>query len=522
MRRYSWLYALILIVAFVLRAHQLTDYPPAINTDEAVNVIDGFQIARSGSFPLYEEDQGRPEPLYQLLMAAVTVAWGSSVWGMRLASVFLSLLTVAVIGWVTRLALRDLPATTRHVSAAGAMIALTVMIGDLTLSRTLYRTNLELLCVLLSMGFVLRALGSLRRRDFILGGIFGGLVLYTYTSGWAFPLGFAGLGITLILFQRRQWRRWLPGMLLFTLCAAVIAAPVVFLALTHPRAVFGRAQDVLGGGGNIIELILPAVRQFYQAGDVNPEYNVAAAPILSATFLPLFLIGLAGLIARLRTPSALFLLTLLAVFNLPVVLSNEIPHGLRVASEYVIVAIIIAVGIAMIFTLAKYLPLLRADPLRLRVALLALIALLLLHGQFAWGIYRDFWQHPDASPLWKAYGLRLDHNEWFFRTDREDFARWLNAQTTPILLPVDELQQANTRTWVLPTYPTVTTAGADFRLPPQTTLMIPWSLELGDTMTATTSFALLDHGVITLLPPLASATHDQLISLLPGGTPISR
>src|SRR6185295_1535233 len=157
LRRYSRLYALILIVAFVLRAHQLTVYPPAVNTDEAVNVIDGFQIARSGSFPLYEEDQGRPEPLYQVLMAVATAAWGSSVWGMRLVSVFLSLLTISAVGWVVRLALRDLPTTTRHISAAGAMIALTVMIGDLTLSRTLYRTNLELLCILLSMGFVLRA-----------------------------------------------------------------------------------------------------------------------------------------------------------------------------------------------------------------------------------------------------------------------------------------------------------------------------------------------------------------------------
>ena len=72
------------------------------------------------------------------------------------------------------------------------MIALTVMISDLTLNRSLFRPNLQLLCVVLCVGFVLRALHSRRRRDFILGGIFAGLNLYTYTSAWAFPLGFIG------------------------------------------------------------------------------------------------------------------------------------------------------------------------------------------------------------------------------------------------------------------------------------------------------------------------------------------
>jgi hypothetical protein len=522
LRHYTWFYAFILIAAFVLRAHQLTHYPPAINTDEAVNVIDAFHIIHTGNFPLYEEDQGRPEPLYQLVLAGGVALWGSSVWGMRLISIFLSLLTIATLGWVTRQVLRDLPDHTRHIGAAGAMIALTVMIGDLTLSRTLFRTNLELLCGLLSMGFVLRALASLRRRDFILGGLLGGLVLYTYTSGWAFPIGFIGLGITLLLFQRRQWRRWLPGMLLLTVCAAVIVAPVVFLALTYPRAVFGRAQSVLGGRGSMIDLALRAARQFFEAGDANPEYNVGNAPIISAAFLPLFLIGLAALFARIRTQSSLFLLCLLVAFNLPVVLSNELPHGLRVASEYVIVATIIGVGIGIIFTAFRYVPLLRTDPARVRVALLALISLMLLHGQFAWNLYQDFWQQPGDWQLWKVYGYTLNHNEWFFRADRDDFAHWLNAQTTPILIPVDELQEATTRTWLLPTYPTVITAGDDFRLPAQTKLVIPWSLPLNDYMTETTSYALLSNGVITLLPPLAQPTHAALISLMAGGEPISR
>src|SRR3954469_24019749 len=115
LRQFTWFYVLILLTAFVLRVHQLAAYPPGVTDDEAVNVIDGFNIARTGNFPLYEEDQGRPEPLYQIVMAVATAAWGSSVWAMRLVSVFLSLATIAALGWVTRLVLRDLPSSTRHI-----------------------------------------------------------------------------------------------------------------------------------------------------------------------------------------------------------------------------------------------------------------------------------------------------------------------------------------------------------------------------------------------------------------------
>ncbi len=110
-----------------------------------------------------------------------------------MVSVFLSLLTVASVCWVTAVALHDLPLPVRRLGALTAAIALAVMIGQLTLSRTLFRANLELLVVALSSGFALHAVSAYRLRDALLAGLFCGLSLYTCTAAWVFPPTFTFL-----------------------------------------------------------------------------------------------------------------------------------------------------------------------------------------------------------------------------------------------------------------------------------------------------------------------------------------
>src|SRR5258708_28932811 len=84
----------VLLLAFFLRVAQRNTYPPGMSSDEATSAIDAQQIAHKGVYPLYE-DFGRPEPLYQILLAVSTFFFGSSIFAARLFSVFVGTLTVA-------------------------------------------------------------------------------------------------------------------------------------------------------------------------------------------------------------------------------------------------------------------------------------------------------------------------------------------------------------------------------------------------------------------------------------------
>ena len=515
---YLWLYVVILLIGFALFAHRLDDYPPAVSNDEAVNSIDAVHLARTGNFPMYEEHNGRVEPLYRIFLAWGT-PWGYTVWGQRLAGVFMNLLNIAAVGWTVRQALRDLDTDARHIAAAVAMIALVSMLTYMTVSRSLYRANAGFVMLSLSIGFVLAGLHGGRWRDFVLGGAFGGVAFYTYTAMLVYPLGFAGLGLTLILFHRAQWRVWVRGMVLVAVTAAIVISPILYLAATYPRALFGRAEIVSGEQQSIDRQrqIQQVIGQFYAVGDENPQYNVALAPILNQLWLPVFVLGLVALVMRLRTYAALFLLLLLIVFILPVLLAEEATHALRVSSVYVIVPVIIGVGAGSVVAWAQVLSKRRLTrPIALGIAG-GLVLVLAQQSISNWRIYQAYWDDPTQWKQWDIHGVTLDHNEWFFRTDRRALGAWISAQDTPLLVPTDELRTPTTRLWLFEDYPRVVTADESATLPPDTRLLVSWALERGDYRTATRDYALLHDGTITLLPPLSQATHADLLRLLDTG-----
>lgn len=516
------LLALVFVVAFFLRTHALDAYPKGISNDEAVNVIDGFHIAQSGVAPAYE-DRGRPEPLYRIVLAVGMSFFGDTVWAARFTGALLNLLTIAAVYWFTVELLHDTGKATRRTAGLLAVMALTVMLGHITFSRALYRAIPQLLFVALSAGFVLRGLRTYRWRDFALTGVFGALALYVYPAAFFYPPALIMLGIALFLFRLRTWKTWLPRMALAALVAVVIASPLLVLFLSNSQAVLGRVQAVSGeeqAGLSQRDMTL-MVSQFLSTGDENPQYNVALAPVVPPFLQAFFVLGLLALLIRLRKPGSLFVLSMLLLFTIPALASNEITHGLRISSEYIVVPVIIGSGLALLLSL---LPVKRWPRLNwlYGLAMLGILGGLAYGAATAWATYRDYWEHPEGWKQWQVFGLTLDHNEWFFRTDRREFAAWIAAQDTPLLIPQQELNQAQTRSWLLEAFPRVTTASGVFSLPDDTRLVVPWSIGHGDLLRDSRHYALLHEGEITLLPPLSEETHAALLAVLDDGQELLR
>ena len=140
--------------------------------------------------------------------------------------------------------------------------------------------------------------------------------------------------------------RWLIG------GYAVVALPMLVVAVTEPVAYFGRSLQTSplnpdNGGGFGIGHLLHVAGMFTVAGDPNPRHNAGALPMLG---WPLGLVALAGVRrawrARATVPAASLLLIGGAVFLIPPTLAVEggAPHFLRSVGMAPFVAGMVGMG----------------------------------------------------------------------------------------------------------------------------------------------------------------------------------
>jgi hypothetical protein len=506
----------VLLLAFWLRLQKLDVYPPGLSNDEAVNAIDAFHFGRTGNFPLYE-DPNRPEPLYRISQGIDSRLFGPSVWAFRLTSVLVGVLSVAAAYWATSESLAELPLPTRRIAGLAASGVLAVAIGHIALTRGLYRAVPQPLWMFLFAGFLLRGLRTGRRKYFVFGALSLAAAMYSYTAGLVLPGSFAFIGLSLLIFRLKSWRVWLPNMVIMGVVFAILIAPIGLLYLHDSTAVIGRASEVNQGGFNLSRRINAFIDQFFIAGDENPQYNAASAPLIPPGFANLFYLGLLALLIRIRQPSSALIAGFLILAAIPVIPTNEITHGLRIIGEYAAFPLIIGVGVGVLLTVLAYLP----YRMLLFAGVVGVLAFLTLDdGAYARKTYDNYWTQD--TYLWEIHHRKLHSGDWFYRPDRRDLALWILEQDSPLLVPVDELSWQTVHTWLLTKYPTVTTASDDVQIPENTVLVVPWSLEAGDLERDTCHFALLQDGKMILLPPLSDETHQALLDGIDESDPVIR
>lgn len=516
---YLLLFVPVILLAFWMRGHALQAYPPGLSNDEAVNTIDALHIARTGNFVMYEESQGRVEPLYRLAEAIGMTFFGRTIWAMRFTTALMSVLIIALAVWITREMLHEYPREIQIIAGLCAGITIATMIGHVTLSRSLFRGVMQLPTMMLSMGFVLQGLRRNRWSDFVWSGVWGGITLHVYTAAWFYPPAFMVLGVMLLVWRFKTWRQWLPKMAVLGIVAGIISAPLIYMLLFVPEALLNRADDV-AGGGNLGQDMSIMIDQFLVQGDENPQYNAANMPIIPRVVQPLFYLGLLALMIRARQPISWFLAVLLPLLALPALLSNEITHGLRMVGAFAVVPVMIGMGAGLVawgvYALVK-------RPHWILLASLAPLGWLAWdNGTETWSWYTLYFDEPERWRLWEIHAQQLNHNEWFFRIDREDFVDWVNVQTQPMLMPLEEAGRKSTRAWLMDAYPAVTSAGADVVLPDEVLLVMPWSLEQGDLLDETHDYVLLQDGMITLLPPITDDSRERLVTDIEAGERIER
>lgn len=501
----------LLLVSHHLRVFRLDEFPPGISRDESTNLVDGAYLSQSGRFPLYQ-DHERPEPFNRIYGALTSIFFGNSVWAYRYTSALWGMLSLAAVFWASQRCFAAQPRRLRLLIGLLALASLAGALGHIAISRSIYRAVPLVFFAALATGFTCRALRRHRLGDYVFSGICLSLGCYTYTAGLALPLAYLPLAVHLAVFRRSGWRRWLPGLLAAATALALLTLPISYLLLTHPEAILARASNVVAAEGiDWIVEIRRIAAQLLVSGDPNPQYNVANAPLISGAFAPFFLVGLAALALQLRQPGSILVLSLLAACALPTMLTDE-TNGLRSYVLYAVVPIVAGAGIIPLFWLVKPFP--RLTRYVALGCLIGIAALGLYSAVNARRTYAEFWLRASADwQRWRIHDLELSHSEWFFRTDLKFLADWIIAQDNkPLLIPLSELDHPILRALLMPAFPSAGSMPANFELPPQTRVIVPWSLAHGAYLERADRLALLRDKTITALPPLTDEEKLPLLS----------
>lgn len=396
------LLGLILVVGLFFRLYRLSEAPPGLNGDELFNAIDAARI-RWGNLPVYFEGNNGREALLFYLIALSQQLLGNTIFAMRLPSVLLGLACIPLAYGIGRNGFNQ------RIGLIAAGLT-TVSLWPLMESRWALRA-ISLTCLsALTIYWLQIAWRSGRWRDWLLGGVFHGLTLYTYIPSRVFPAVILGWIGWLFLFQRDQFRQQWRKMAASLLVTLIVFAPYGRYILQNPDKVNQRISGLTvaleeavenGEWHRLTESVGGVLRMFTVHGDKEWRYHLSGQPVFDPLTGFFFYAGVLLCLyfafkddRRLKIPLsnvsskmanqptyALLLLWLVAMLSPNLILEAN-SSFLRAAGAIVPIYLITAVGFNAIAQYATH----SWPRLRSAVPLLAAIGL----GLIFWRSWQDY------------------------------------------------------------------------------------------------------------------------------------
>jgi hypothetical protein len=348
----------IVALAAVLRFHDLGGLPREMTSDHAEKLLNVLDILQ-GERPVFLPQNGGREPL-QFYWTALLVALGMplSFWTLKVGMAVVSVATVPVMFLLGR-----------RVGGAplglGAAAAIALMPWHLQITRASLRSPLSTLFSALALLWILRAVQTGRRTDWIcVGGVIG-LGLYGYT-GFRPMLVLAPLLVALrIAMGRARPSSPRAGDLVAAVLGLVlVAVPLARYAVDQPGAFFHRTLTRAGSAERPLPPD-PLARLASNAVNTAAMFNLTwdrtwlqsppGRPALETIGGALFLLGLVGAGRRARRGSwehAAGLVTIpimLLASAFALAFPIEVPHLARAAGALPAVALVIAIALCGLY-----------------------------------------------------------------------------------------------------------------------------------------------------------------------------
>jgi len=345
---------LLMLLAAVLRFHQLDTIPVGLDVDEAVDGWEARRILNGGCCPIFFTADYGEEPMHIYTVALLFRLLGSSVVYVRAASAIAGLLLVPVIYLLARELFPPVDESLLSVPILSAFWVATSY-WHITYSRAGMEPVYLPLFVTASTLFLWRGIKLQKRWLFVLAGCLLGAGLYTYRAVRFFPILLLMFMGYRILRDVRFRQMHLRNLVLFAMSCLIVFLPLGSYALTHPSvfvqremtvSVLGAASDTRSVAMTIAESAARTFGMYSIVPDPQFERNPAHRPILDPLSSVFFIVGLTAAWLKRKQPAYAFVFLWLVVMSLPGALTPDVsPQYSRGMGALPAVALLFSLGV---------------------------------------------------------------------------------------------------------------------------------------------------------------------------------
>ena len=361
---------LILLLAALFRLIALSDTPPGLAQDETLDA-DIASFIREGQHALFFREGFGHEPLYHYWAAPFAPLVGDNMLAIRLPSIILGLLLVALaMAWIRR----QFGDTAGLIAGTGIAVSWWPII----FSRIGIRPIMEPVCLLLMAWFW-------PRRPW-LAGLFLGLAIYTYTGARVvYLIPVLVLAIALLKWgqDRAKAKQLLKQGTIVLLMSVIVSAPMQLTLFADPS--LQQRVDQLAGPldslreGDFAPIIASTTQTlavFSITGDPRLTYSPPNQPLFDPITAIFFYLGLVLALWRWRDERYHFALIWLVVTLLPSAITPQAPSTVRLVGAIPVVYLLPALGLDKLLQVWRRWPGLNDVSFKRFVALNLLLCLL--------------------------------------------------------------------------------------------------------------------------------------------------
>lgn len=388
----------IYLLGIFFRFHMLHAVPAELGSDHAEKLLDVYDVLQGQRPIFFPRNTGR-EPMQFYITYALIEYMGFSLdfTALKVGTAIIGSLALLAVFLLVREAFNEDVALI-------ATLLVAVSQWHVGISRMGLRYPFPSLWATLAIWFLLRAVRTHRRSDFVLCGAMTGAGLYTYIPCRVVPLVVAGvLGLHLVLDlrgRRADVNRYLANCALCGLAALVVFLPLLRYMLDYPDQFWFRAVTRATGAEQALAtspwLVLlhnfkNALLAFNVWGDQVPVTVIPVVPFLDFVSGGLFALGFLWVLTNALAGKRMAQYWLLAfvVFLLPSVLSlaypGENPSAVRMGAAIPYVYACAAVAVYSLLQAVR-----RMRPVPLQQPALWLLSAALVAGLVGVNYYRYF------------------------------------------------------------------------------------------------------------------------------------
>ena len=385
----------LLLLAALLRTYDLANLPQGFSEDEITNIRLVDNVRQGDIYVFFPGEDGGREGAYHVVIAFVTSFVGEGTIGFRIASLWLSMLSIAIVYTLGNHLFNPIVG----VLSAGLV---TVNMSSILLARTVSSDAAVMFLISAAMLALARSLPVYRRTrvvsssivSFAALGVLLGVGVYAHPSSLFIVLGAMAYIAHLLYVRNVMFREHYSYTFFAILLMLIISMPYLISTINLPQ--YAAGQRILSQNDDgLLHSITAGFLAIVSHGDMNPLHNLPGRPLVDAFSGLLMLVGLVICILRRHRPRFMLLLIMFLLALPAALITENSPDFHRMSVILPQLAIFFGMGFYSLIRAPIF-----ADVIFRRMAVAGVLALLAIKVVWTWSdLFVDWRDNEAVTPL---------------------------------------------------------------------------------------------------------------------------